>query len=216
MSVTTSGREIECLYKKWTEVLWPNFQFCYTSDVDFSAKFEAEKHTFTGTPSQKSETTTVWIQNSAKVDFIPLDILTEFPNLNGLCVDYWSLRTLKEGLLKQELKVIEYLWLAYNQIEVIEPKAFEHLTKLKWINLRNNKLRALPDRIFQNNPDLIYIDFDRNQISSIVPNFFDGLNKLKVINLSLNNICIQDDIGCKDCLITQSEIKEKLKGCFGN
>jgi hypothetical protein len=215
MSGAASGREIECTYGKWAEVFWPVHKHCLTRGVDYSAQFEAEKHTFTGTASEKSETTTLWIQNTPQVDFIPLDILTEFPNLNALCVDYWSLRTLKEGLLKPELQVLEYLWLAYNQIEVVEPKAFQHLTKLKWISLHKNNLQTIPEQLFQNNPDLIYIDLDRNKISSIVPNFFDGLNKLKLIKLKYN-ICIKKDIGCRDCFITQSDIQEKLQGCFGN
>jgi hypothetical protein len=215
MSGAAIGRELRCDYKSGGGFLWPSFQFCHILRSDFSAKFEAEKHTFTGTPSQKSDTKVVKIHWTDQVDFIPLDIVTEFPNLNGIAIEYANLSTVKEGFFKPELQVIEYLWLAFNQIEVIEPKALQYLTKLQWVSLYGNRIQALPNRIFQNSPDLIYLDLEDNQLSSIVPNFFDGLNKLKLIQFRYN-ICIQDDIGCESCLITQSEIKEKIRGCFGN
>jgi Leucine-rich repeat (LRR) protein len=215
MSGAVSGRELQCVYKSRGDFLWPSFQFCWINEVDFSANFEAEKHTFTGTPSQKSETKNFEISRAAQIDFIPRDILAGFPNLNGIGMEYCNLSTVKEGLFKEELQNIEYLWLAFNQIEVIEPKAFQYLVKLQWVSLYGNKIQALPDRIFQNNPDLIYIDLERNKISSIVPNFFDGLNKFKRIEL-VNNVCVSTRIGCESCLITQAELKKKLRKCFSN
>jgi hypothetical protein len=215
MSGPTFGRELRCDYWSRGDFLWHSYQLCYLLRNDFSAKFEAEKHTFTGTPSQKSETNVVKIHWTTQVDFIPLDIVTEFPNLNGIAIEYANLSTVKEGFFKPELQVIEYLWLAFNQIKVIEPKAFQYLTKLQWVSLYGNRIQALPDRIFQNSPDLIYLDLDRNQINSINPNFFDGLNKFKNIELD-GNVCASTRIGCESCLITQAELKEKLQGCFGN
>jgi DNA repair exonuclease SbcCD ATPase subunit len=63
---------------------------------------------------------------------------------------------------------------------------------------------------------MIYITFQSNKINSIHPNFFDGLQKLKLIDFSDNEGCINDNIGCETCLITQSEIRGKLQGCFDN
>jgi hypothetical protein len=217
MSGAASGRELRCYYGKGAEVLWPFHEYCYTSDEDYSAKFEAEKHTFTGTPSQKSEVKAFRMYYSPKVDFIPLDILTEFPNLNGMTIDECKLPTVKVGLFKQELQNIEFLMLIRSNVEVIEPKAFQYLIKLQWIRLWQNKLQTIPDQLFQNNPDLIYLDLEENKISSIVPNFFDGLNKFKRIDFE-KNYCVDEDIECRrgNCPITQSELKEKLQGCFGN
>jgi hypothetical protein len=195
--------------------LWPSLNRCFTSGVDYSAKFENEKHSFslTGTPAQKSEVNTFSISSSTHVDFIPLDILSEFPNLNALMIGSCNLPTLKSGLFKEELQKIQYLWLYRNKIEVIEPEAFKFLTRLNWIRLNGNNLKTLSYRVFQNNPDLIYIDLKNNQIKSIHPNFFDGLNKLKLIGFS-ENVCIDDNIGCETCLITQSELREIPQGCF--
>jgi Leucine-rich repeat (LRR) protein len=209
------GRKLQCNYARHADILWPSHDLCGTNEVDYSAKFEAAKHTFTGTPSQKSEVKTFRIYDSTQVDFIPLELATEFPNLNGVKFSYCNLPTVKEGFFKQELQNIEFLDLAVNEIKVIEPKAFQYLIKLKYINLFSNNLQTLPDQLFQNSPDLIYIDLLQNQINAIVPNFFDGLNKLKLMYFQ-GNLCIDAEIGCETCLITQLELKEKLQGCFGN
>jgi hypothetical protein len=211
-----SGREIRCTYDTNPYFsIWPTFTYCVTRSIDYSAKFETEKHSFTGSPSKKSETKTFYIKNSDKLDFIPLDILTEFPDLNGLIIQDCNLPTVKSGLFKAELNNIEYLFLESNEIEVIEPKAFEHLNKLIWIVLRLNKIQTLSYRFLKNHPDLKYISLEHNQINAIHPNFFDGLPKLKVIDL-VSNDCIHANIGCKNCTITQEDLKSGLKECFDN
>ncbi len=209
------GRELRCEYTNCRYTLWPKHKCCLTDQNDFSSKFSTEPHSFSGYPSEKSETKTLWIHRSQKVDFIPLDIFSEFPNLNGLQIDDTNLPTLKAELFKAELENIKYLFLPWNAIRSIEPSAFQYLTKLKWINLRYNSLQSLPNQIFQNNPDLMYIGLEWNSINSIHPNFFDGLNRLKQIEFRFND-CSQADFGCKECLLTQADIKSHLQGCFDN
>jgi hypothetical protein len=215
MSADVFGRELRCKYASWPETLWPSQPQCYTSYIDYSAKFEAEKHSFSNFASERSKVKTFYIFASSQVDFIPLDILTEFPNMNGIYIAESNLPTLKSGLFKPEFQRIEYLRFDSNKIEVIEPNAFQYLIKLQWVGLYGNKLQTLSYRIFQNNPDLFYINFDFNKINSIHPNFFDGLEKLKLINFG-GNLCIQTVIGCETCQIAQADLKEKLQGCFDN
>jgi hypothetical protein len=215
------GRHLECYYYTYSDTLWPNNKYCRTDKVDYSAKFEAEKHSFYvtypwGFVAQKSEINTFYIYASPQVHFIPLDILTEFPKLNALMLSGGNLPTLKSGLFKEELKKIEYLNLEGNEIESIEPEAFQYLVNLRWIRLDGNKIQSLPDQIFKSNPDLIYISFYNNKINSIHPSFFDGLQKLKLIEFTDNGGCINDQIGCETCLITQAELRGKLQGCFDN
>jgi hypothetical protein len=209
------GRELGCRYNTWTDTLRSSYKYCATEGIDFSAKFESEQHSFSSSSSEKIETTAFGIQYSPQVDFIPLEIFEEFPNLRGLTILDSNLSTLKTGLFKVEFKEIEFLELHYNNIETIEPEAFQHLIKLQWIRLFRNNLRALPDRLFENNPDLIYIDLAGNKINSIVPNFFDGLEKLKLVEFK-ENLCIDEEIGCSTCLITQSHLKEKLQNCHNS
>jgi Leucine-rich repeat (LRR) protein len=195
--------------------LRPSYKRCSTYAVDYSAKFEAEKHSFSGSASEKSDLKAFEISYSPQVDFIPLDILSEFPELNGFGFFESNLPTLKSGLFKKELQKIEFLYLGYNKIEVIEAEAFQYLIKLKWIRLTNNKLTSLPHQLFKNNPDLILIGLGDNKFNAIHPSFFDGLQKLKLIDFQ-GNLCIQSEIGCETCQITQSDLNEKLRDCFEN
>jgi hypothetical protein len=195
--------------------LWPSFKYCFTDGVDYSAKFETEKHSFSGSASQKSEITAFEIRGSSQLDFIPLDILTEFPNLNGMIVYGSLLPVVRSGLFKTELQKIEYLHLGGNKIETIEANAFYYMIKLKWISLSWNSLKTLSDQLFKNNPDLIYIGLYDNQITSIHPDFFDGLEKLKLIEFRWNE-CFNGEIRCETCLIGQAELKKKLQECFDN
>jgi Leucine-rich repeat (LRR) protein len=215
MTEAAFGRKIECRYGNWSDTLWAAHKYCETASIDYSANIETEKHSFSGSASKKIEVKTFEISGSLKVDFIPLDILSEFPNLNGISIVFYNLPALKSGFFKSELEKIEYLDLKGNQIETIEPNAFQHLIKLKWVLLSTNKLQALSHKLFENNPGLIYMDLRNNQINSIHPNFFDGLQKLKLVKLS-GNLCIQSDIGCETCLITEDDLKKELKSCFDN
>ncbi len=183
--------------------------------MDYSAKFETEKHSFSGNSSQKSETKTFRIHDSPQVDFIPLDILTEFPNLNGLSVSGCNLPTVKASLFRVELNKIEYLDLQDNKIELVQGKAFEHLTKLKWVRLGLNYLQTLSYQLFRKNPYLIFIGLFGNQIDSIHPNFFDGLNSLKFIVFE-KNLCVATKIGCETCSLSQADLRNHLQNCYNN
>jgi Leucine-rich repeat (LRR) protein len=215
MTGAASGREIECDYERLITALWPSHKSCRADSVDYSAKFETEKHSFSGNSSEKLEAKTFRINNSLQVDFIPLDILTEFPNLNGLAINGCNLPTVKAGLFRVELNKIEFLCLQDNKIELVQAKAFEHLTKLKWVRLGHNNLQTLPYQLFRNNPDLIFIGLFGNQINSIHLSFFDGLNSLKFIVFE-ENLCINEAIGCETCSVSQTDLKNPLQKCFDN
>jgi hypothetical protein len=72
LSGAASGREIECEYPIFFDLpFWPSNKYCEVHEIDFSAKFEKEEHSFTGSASEKSavktfEITTQW------------EIITEF------------------------------------------------------------------------------------------------------------------------------------------
>jgi hypothetical protein len=185
-----------------------------TNQVYYSDRFEKDEHCFTGS-TEKSESKTFLIYKSPKVDFIPLDILTEFPNLNGIILNFCILPTLKAGLFGEEFQKIEYLRFQFDKIKTVEPEALQYLVKLKLIDFNSNKIESLPQQLFKNNPNLVYIDFRKNKINSIHPNFYDGLSKLKFTELD-GNRCVDTKVGCVTCLVDQSELKEKLQGCFDN
>jgi hypothetical protein len=209
------GRELACFeFTAKSATLWPAHEQVYIRNLDLSTKFETEKHSFKLTPAKKFEIKTFQIHESPQLDFIPLGILSEFPNLDGLIILHCNLPTVKSGLFKPDFGIIEYLSLQGNKIEKIEAEAFQYLINLKWLDLYKNSLKTLSHQIFKNNPDLAYIDLNYNQMLTVHPNFFDGLEKLKLIEFRFGNYCLHSMIGCETCSIDQTEIKSKLQTCF--
>ncbi len=197
--------------------MWPEFHQCYLKNVDLSEPFHSQLHSFTGSTSQKSQATAVEFYHSPQIEFIPKEILEEFPNLNGLLVGFSNLPVVKNDLFPEEFVVLEYLDLYVNQIASIEPLAFKHLKNLKWLSLSQNKIKSLPFNLFQNNQKFVYLRFWRNQINSISPNLLKNLNQLKYVQFR-GNQCVNQEFGCDTCShsISQSDLDSVLSTCFQN
>jgi hypothetical protein len=148
----STGRQLECSYSTFSLAFWSEFYQCSLSQVDLSKSFQSQIHSFSGSSSQKSEATTVLFDGSAQIDFIPKEILKEFPNLNGLIFSHCNLPVLKNELFSEEFSVLKYLDLKSSQILSIEPFAFEHLKNLKRLSLLWNKIQSLPIQIQLSNP----------------------------------------------------------------
>jgi hypothetical protein len=61
--------------------------------------------------------------------------------------------------------------------------------KLLYFKVYTNKLTTIDGNLFENNPNLVYIDFDENQIQHVGYDLLTGLNDLKEIDFR-NNPCI--------------------------
>ncbi len=211
-----TGRELDCIYGRTsTSDLWPAHHYCFTHNLNLTKRFETQVHSFSGLSSQKSQATVIEFQRPIQIDFIPREIPTEFPNLNGLLFYGCNFPVLKRGFFPEEFGVLEYLSLVMNQIVSIESLAFEHLKKLKWLDLQQNQIQALPFNQFHNNPSLIYLRFSTNQIKLISPNLFNNLNHLKTVDFS-GNLCVDKKLGCETCSVGQTDLDSRLSTCFQN
>jgi hypothetical protein len=213
------GRELSCYYSTSGLTFWPAFSYCQVTSVDLSDSFKAQDHSFTGSSAEKLAATTVHFYSSPNVDFIPKEILSEFPHLNGIEIyNCKTFTTVKNRFFSKDFDVLQYVWLPGNKIQTIEPQAFQYLVKLKWISLSNNQIESLPFQIFKNNPELIYIDLRYNKINSIDSDIFKNLNKLKFVQLTGTNLCIAKDFGCSSstCSVSQAVLDSGLATCFSN
>ncbi len=217
-SIGVFGRELECGYFTITNALRPTYNYCELSLVDLSEDYKNSDFSFTGTPEQKSAATTVFFHRPYKVDFLPKEILNDFPQFNSLSIHYCdTLTVLKNDLFSKDFNAIEYLHLGFNKIESIEANAFQHLRKLKWIDLGENQMQSLPHQIFRNLPEIIAIWLNHNKINSITPDFFKNLYELQFVNL-IKNQCTQNYFGCYSgsCSVSQSELNTDLSTCYTN
>jgi Leucine-rich repeat (LRR) protein len=57
--------------------------------------------------------------------------------------------------------------------------------------MKNNEIEEIPEGVFENLPNLKYLDLKSNKISKIHPNAFENLSKLKILDLR-QNVCINE------------------------
>jgi hypothetical protein len=220
LSYCECGREIECYYFDFSGdgVVWPTFTQCESTSDDLSETFKNVEHSFSGTAEQKSSATVVNFNSPTQVDFLPKEMFNDFPQLNGITIEYCkTFKTVKNNLFTEDFGAIQYLYLGENKIETIEANAFQHLPNLKWIGLNENELSSLPHQLFKNNPEMIVILLWRNKINSITPDFFKNLNKLRDVDFSSNQ-CANKKFGCEseNCSVSQSELNSELSACYNN
>jgi hypothetical protein len=119
------------------------------------------------------------------VDFIDIDILKRFPNLNGLVIWDCNIPVLK-NIFTVDLKMIQYLGLSWNKIKILEAHVFNELVELKWIDLGGNKIEEILHPIFAKNKKLEFADLSCNKIRTLHPFIFDGLPRLVQVNFDGN------------------------------
>lgn len=84
---------------------------------------------------------------------------------------------------------VEGLAIYNSKLQEVHQKDLAQLPKLKQLYLNYNELSSLPSDLFEQNLELLYIDFDGNRLKHIGKNLITHLNKLNEAWFS-NNICI--------------------------
>lgn len=92
--------------------------------------------------------------------YLPTGIETFFPNLIGLSVEQ-HLKEIKQNDL-EPFPQLKHLWLARNQLEVIEKDLFKFNTELVYISLRQNFIKEIDSNVFDNLKSLLILELDRN------------------------------------------------------
>lgn len=87
---------------------------------------------------------------------------------------------------------LEYLDLATNQIESIEPNAFEHLTKLFGIDLSHNQLKSIPGNLLNQLENLQTLNLSYNNIEVLPNELFAKTIYLQELRLAHNPLRIMN------------------------
>jgi Leucine-rich repeat (LRR) protein len=211
--IGSSATELNCEYRTNQFHLWPTFKECGVVNKNFLLSDKNAKIIITGSTAEKRDTTAVAFYKSSSIEFIPLEILTEFPNLNGIKIWISNIPILREGFFTEQFEVIQYLYLVALGITQIEENAITNLTELKWIYLHSNQIESIKNKIFKNNKKLEYIDFSENQIKMINPSLFVNLNSLAEVRI-FNNNCVSKEFKKSDR--SSAKINDGLKKCYNN
>jgi hypothetical protein len=103
-----------------------------------------------------------------------------------------SMNDIKRIDVMETNEELEYLDLASNQIEAIEPKAFEHLNKLFGIDLSHNELITLPETLLDDLPNLQTLNLSYNKIRVLPREFFSKTTYLQELRLAHNPLKVLD------------------------
>ena len=120
-----------------------------------------------------------------------LKIPTDFLGLNS------GMKTLKlshntVGLLPKEifLCTLNITYIKFNGMALNDDVwfQFKHLTRLQFLNLKNNNIQSFDKKVLSEMKELILLDLSDNNLLSISNQLFKSQSELKVLNLTGNKI----------------------------
>lgn len=106
---------------------------------------------------------------------IPGTHVTGFTDADVLLVDAFSQNTLNvPSILCRQFPNVRDLYLAVNQIQIVDESAFAACANVEAVILLYNEISRVPANTFRNSPRLQFIYFNWNGLTEIAPNAFTG------------------------------------------
>ncbi|KAJ8673135.1 hypothetical protein QAD02_004397 [Eretmocerus hayati] len=134
-------------------------------------------------------------------------------NVTSLALDFNEFRSIKYSncdkysLCLQNLNGLESLSLARCDIALIEEHAFEHLTKLSYINLRGNKITRISSGTFGRFPSLSCLNISDNPLLDV--SFIGELQNLTTLKMHS-----MDDNRAIESLFSLSSVPTKIQNLY--
>lgn len=117
---------------------------------------------------------------------IPYDILEDFTKIR---IENCHLTELPQGSFSRA-GALEFLWLNFNQITLMNIKSLEGLANLTELRLQGNKLTSIPWTAFQDTPKLKVLDLKHNRLDVLPEHALKQLPSLTYLDLSFNQLTI--------------------------
>lgn len=129
------------------------------------------------------------------VQHIPNNSFAHLPNLQYLSLDKNQLNTI-DPLAFQTLHQLKHLNLSFNNLSHLSPLLFEDLHNLTTLSLTNNVLKVLPEDIFSNAANLKTLNLRNNNLTDFaaVVKSVSHLTSLTILDLSSNNLTSLSDL----------------------
>jgi hypothetical protein len=179
-----SASEIDYTFEEQEgQTLWPSHLACHFSGLNLSLAHQSASVDLHICPDLRDATKTVILCHSPVLEFIPVDQLKQFPNLNGFSILGTPIPIFKYDLFKGDFQMIQHLLLVNCQITEVQEDAFIDLPNLFWISLGDNQLTEMRYKIFHSNVKLQYIDLTGNRIDAVHPDLLRNLPDLKYCRL---------------------------------
>uniref|UniRef100_A0A7N8WTW9 Leucine rich repeat, Ig-like and transmembrane domains 2 n=1 Tax=Mastacembelus armatus TaxID=205130 RepID=A0A7N8WTW9_9TELE len=88
------------------------------------------------------------------------------------------------------ISALEFLWLNFNEISVMNVKSLEGLANLTELRLQGNKLTSVPWTAFQDTPKLKILDLKHNRLDILPEHALRHLPALTYLDLSFNRLSV--------------------------
>jgi Leucine-rich repeat (LRR) protein len=204
--VRIENRPISCDYNG---VKWDQKTTCFVTEQSFKVPNNDSiiSYKISGSEDQKGKATAVYFEFSLKVDFVPFEIVENFPKLDAIAFTKSEIPMITKKLFGgQNFEQIKELRLNEDKIRFIENEALVDLKNLEKIDLTNNKLRSINKETFAHNEKLVEAILTGNEIKLIHPKaFFNQKNGVHVE--MFGNQCFGDEA---------FDVAEDLKPCYDN
>lgn len=122
----------------------------------------------------------------ANMGQIPEDIPHDFTKIR---IENCHLTELLPGSFSK-LGALEFLWLNFNEITVMNIKSLKGLANLTELRLQGNKLTSVPWTAFQDTPKLKILDLKHNSLDVLPEHALRHLPALTYLDLSFNQLSI--------------------------
>ncbi|XP_068610781.1 leucine-rich repeat, immunoglobulin-like domain and transmembrane domain-containing protein 2 [Brachionichthys hirsutus] len=117
---------------------------------------------------------------------IPEDIPQDFTKIR---IENCRLTELPRGSFSG-VRALEFLWLNFNQIALMNIKSLEGLANLTELRLQGNKLTSVPWTAFRDTPKLKILDLKHNRLDVLPEHALRHLPALTYLDLSFNHFSI--------------------------
>ncbi|XP_044033966.1 leucine-rich repeat, immunoglobulin-like domain and transmembrane domain-containing protein 2 [Siniperca chuatsi] len=117
---------------------------------------------------------------------IPEDIPHDFTKIQ---IENCHLTELPQGSFSKVCS-LEFLWLNFNEITLMNIKSLEGLANLTELRLQGNKLTSVPWTAFQDTPKLKILDLKHNRLDVLPEHALRHLPTLTYLDLSLNQLSV--------------------------
>lgn len=117
---------------------------------------------------------------------IPEDISNDFAKIR---IENSHLTELPRGSFSK-VRALEFLWLNFNDITLMNIKSLEGLRNLTELRLQGNKLRSVPWTAFQDTPSLKILDLKHNRLDVLPEYALRHLPGLTYLDLSFNQLTV--------------------------
>ncbi|XP_038592321.1 leucine-rich repeat, immunoglobulin-like domain and transmembrane domain-containing protein 2 [Micropterus salmoides] len=117
---------------------------------------------------------------------IPEDIPHDFTKIR---IENSRLTELPQGSLSK-VSALEFLWLNFNEISLMNIKSLEGLANLTELRLQGNKLTSVPWMVFQDTPKLKILDLKHNRLDVLPEHALRHLPALTYLDLSFNQLTV--------------------------